>query len=160
DGQYAKMKEEMTMYFIPMYNPDGAEANVRTTTIIDPETGEPKRDDNNRIIQIDLNRDWAETAFVARESLAYYTLWTDVKPEFMLDLHHQGVPRFPDSDIPVTMSLGISLAPSGPTLPNIKNGEYDVFTRQVIGTAYKELQNYLEYTVNSYSVGTCSTLVI
>lgn len=160
DEQYAKVMEEMTIYFIPMYNPDGAENNQRGTILYDHETGEPKRDSNGRLMQIDLNRDWLENGFAARESLAYYELWTDIKPEFMLDLHHQGIPTFPESKIPVTMSLGISLAPGGPTLPNIKGGEYDVLTRQTMGYAYNELSKYKEYTVDRYRVGAGGTLEI
>src|SRR5699024_3660317 len=132
DEMHQQIMEELTIYFIPMYNPDGAENNQRGTTLIDPETGEPEVDENGRAITVDLNRDWLEDGFAASESVGYYTFWTEIQPDFMLDLHHQGVPTFPESDIPVTMSLGISLAPGGPTLPNIEGGEYDRVTRQAM----------------------------
>ena len=154
------MMEELTMYFIPMYNPDGAERNQRGTILIDPETGEPELDDNGRPISVDLNRDWTENGFRASESLGFYKFWTQIKPDLMLDLHHQGNKYFPESNIPVTMSLGISLAPGGPTLPNIKDGEYDVTTRQIMSTVYDALLPYKEYTVDRYRVGSGGTLEI
>jgi hypothetical protein len=56
-----------------MYNPDGAEANIRQSTT-------PNR--------IDLNRDWEN--FAQPESIAFWRLWRDVAPELALDLHHMG----------------------------------------------------------------------
>ena len=56
-----------------MYNPDGAEANIRQSTT-------PNR--------IDLNRDWEN--FAQPESVAFWKLWRDVAPELVLDLHHMG----------------------------------------------------------------------
>ena len=56
-----------------MYNPDGAEANIRQSTT-------PNR--------IDLNRDWENFAQV--ESVAFWKLWRDTRPELALDLHHMG----------------------------------------------------------------------
>ncbi|MDF2039971.1 M14 family zinc carboxypeptidase [Cytobacillus oceanisediminis] len=51
--------EESTLYFIPMYNPDGAEMNTRGTKVM--ETGQ----------LLDLNRDWAAEGFKAKESKAF-----------------------------------------------------------------------------------------
>ena len=153
DESYKLMKEELTMYFIPMYNPDGAEINQRGTTLIDPVTGEPRLDDRGRTITVDLNRDWAEGGFDAIESLGFYKFWSDIKPDFMLDIHHQGYKKFYDTNIPVTMSLGIPLAPGGPTLPNIKGGEYDKLTRQAMVHIYDALKPYKEYTVDQYITG-------
>lgn len=67
------IRDELTVLVIPMYNPDGAEANIRTSTTPD---------------QIDLNRDWEE--FQQPESRAWYRVWADYQPRLALDLHHMG----------------------------------------------------------------------
>jgi hypothetical protein len=67
------IRENLTVVVIPMYNPDGAEANIRQSTT-------PTR--------IDLNRDWEN--FAQPESVAFWRLWRDVAPELALDLHHMG----------------------------------------------------------------------
>ena len=67
------IRENLTVVVIPMYNPDGAEANIRQSTT--PNV-------------IDLNRDWEN--FVQPESVAFWRLWRDVAPELALDLHHMG----------------------------------------------------------------------
>lgn len=67
------VRENLTVIAIPMYNPDGAEANIRQSTT-------PNR--------IDLNRDWEN--FVQPESVAFWRLWRDLQPELALDLHHMG----------------------------------------------------------------------
>ncbi|REJ05958.1 hypothetical protein DY023_08480 [Microbacterium bovistercoris] len=51
------------------------------------------------------------------------------------------------------MSLGISLAPSGPTLPGIRGGEYDIKARQLQGHVYSELKKYGYVNIDRYSVG-------
>jgi len=67
------IRENLTVVVIPLYNPDGAEANIRQSTT-------PNR--------IDLNRDWEN--FVQPESVAFWSLWRDFAPELALDLHHMG----------------------------------------------------------------------
>ncbi|HET8641272.1 MAG TPA: M14 family zinc carboxypeptidase [Pseudonocardiaceae bacterium] len=67
------IRERLTVVIIPMYNPDGAEANIRQSTT-------PNR--------IDLNRDWEN--FAQPESVAFWRLWRDVRPQLALDLHHMG----------------------------------------------------------------------
>lgn len=67
------IRENLTVVVIPMYNPDGAEANIRQSTT-------PTR--------IDLNRDWEN--FAQPETVAFWRLWRDVAPELALDLHHMG----------------------------------------------------------------------
>ncbi|TDD50644.1 hypothetical protein E1286_11925 [Nonomuraea terrae] len=67
------IRERMTVIVIPMYNPDGAEANIRQSTT-------PNR--------IDLNRDWEN--FAQPESRAWYALWQQMRPRLALDLHHMG----------------------------------------------------------------------
>lgn len=70
--QEARMiRENLTVVAIPLYNPDGAEANIRQSTT-------PNR--------IDLNRDWEN--FAQPESRAFYALWESVRPKLALDLHH------------------------------------------------------------------------
>lgn len=73
DPQARLIREQLTVVVIPMYNPDGAEANIRQSTT-------PTR--------IDLNRDWEN--FAQPESVAFWRLWRDVAPELALDLHHMG----------------------------------------------------------------------
>jgi hypothetical protein len=67
------IRENLTVVIIPMYNPDGAEANIRQSTT-------PNR--------IDLNRDWEN--FAQPESAAFWRLWRDLDPRYALDLHHMG----------------------------------------------------------------------
>jgi Zinc carboxypeptidase len=67
------IRDNLTVVVIPMYNPDGAEANIRQSTT-------PNR--------IDLNRDWEN--FAQPESVAFWRLWRDVAPALALDLHHMG----------------------------------------------------------------------
>jgi hypothetical protein len=67
------IREKLTVVVIPMYNPDGAEANIRGSTT-------PR--------QLDLNRDWEN--FAQPESVAFWRLWRDLAPQLALDLHHMG----------------------------------------------------------------------
>lgn len=66
-----QVRENLTVLVIPMYNPDGAEANIRHSTT-------PTR--------TDLNRDWEN--FAQQESVAFWKLWRDAAPTYALDLHH------------------------------------------------------------------------
>lgn len=137
---YAAIRDQLTLHVIPMYNPDGSELNIRHTILQD---GSERR--------IDLNRDWALDAFAAQESVSWYTYWTQVQPDFGLDIHHQGLKEDAEGDA-ITMSLGISLAPSGPTLPEVQGGLYDRQTRQMQGTVFEALQQYGSISVDRYSV--------
>jgi Zinc carboxypeptidase len=67
------IREALTVIVIPLYNPDGATANIRQSTT-------PNR--------IDLNRDWEN--FQQPESRAFYELWEATRPRLALDLHHMG----------------------------------------------------------------------
>jgi hypothetical protein len=69
----ARIRDRLTVIVIPMYNPDGATANIRQSTT-------PFR--------IDLNRDWE--LFRQPESRAFYELWAETRPRLALDLHHMG----------------------------------------------------------------------
>lgn len=132
--------DSFTIHVAPLYNPDGSERNIRHTVLEDGTL-------------VDLNRDWAPDRFLAAESLAYYTYWTQVKPAYGLDIHHQGLKREADGD-PISMSLGISLAPGGPTLPGVLGGAYDEFTRKMQGHVYESLKGYGYVNIDRYSVGT------
>ena len=68
-----RIRNALTVVVIPMYNPDGATANIRQSTT-------PFR--------IDLNRDWEN--FQQVESRAFYALWEQLEPRLALDLHHFG----------------------------------------------------------------------
>jgi hypothetical protein len=68
-----RIRDALTVVVIPMYNPDGATANIRQSTT-------PSR--------IDLNRDWEN--FQQPESRAFYALWERLRPRLALDLHHFG----------------------------------------------------------------------
>jgi zinc carboxypeptidase len=68
-----RIRDALTVVVIPMYNPDGATANIRQSTT-------PFR--------IDLNRDWEN--FAQPESRAFYALWEQLRPRLALDLHHFG----------------------------------------------------------------------
>ena len=136
------LRETYTFHVIPMYNPDGSESNIRHTILQD---GSERR--------IDLNRDWAVNGFAAAESEAFYEYWTMVDPAFAVDIHHQGLKREFGTGDDVTLSLGISLAPGGPTLPTLEGGAYDVLTRQMHVHVYDELAEYGYVNMDRYQVG-------
>src|SRR5918992_1963669 len=58
-----RIRSALTVIVIPMYNPDGATANIRGSTTP---------------FQIDLNRDWE--LFRQPESRAFYELWEELRP--------------------------------------------------------------------------------
>jgi len=68
-----RIRSALTVIVIPLYNPDGATANIRQSTT-------PFR--------IDLNRDWE--LFRQPESRAFYALWEQTRPRLAMDLHHFG----------------------------------------------------------------------
>lgn len=140
-----KILEELTLHVIPMYNPDGSEMNIRQTELSD--SGK----------RIDLNRDWAEDGFEAVESKAWYSYWADLQPDFGIDIHHQGLKEDAETGDAITMSLGISLAPNGPTLPNIEDGLYNDVTRQAQVHVYDALKDYGYTNIDRYTVGSSSS---
>ncbi|GAB3755467.1 hypothetical protein GCM10027591_04510 [Zhihengliuella somnathii] len=139
---YQQLREAYTFHIIPMYNPDGSEENIRHTILQD---GSEER--------IDLNRDWMEGKFYAVESEAFYEYWTMVDPDFGVDIHHQGLKNEYGTEDAVTLSLGISLAPGGPTLPALADGEYDVLTRQMNVHVFDKLSKYGSINIDRYQVG-------
>ncbi|MGM0774991.1 MAG: M14 family zinc carboxypeptidase [Bacillota bacterium] len=130
--------EESTLYFIPMYNPDGAEMNTRGTKIM--ETGQ----------SLDLNRDWVEGGFKAKESKVVYSYWAELKPDFAIDLHHQGLKKIYGTNEATSFSLGISLAPDGPTLPN--ETKYNDITKQMMAYVYDEMKGYGYTHIDRYQI--------
>lgn len=140
--QWELLRDAYTFHVIPMYNPDGSELNIRHTVLQD---GTNKR--------IDLNRDWGVGKFEAAESEAYYEYWTMVDPAFAVDVHHQGLKTERGDGDEVTLSLGVSLAPGGPTLPGIQGGAYDVLTRQMQVHVFDELSKYGYINIDRYDVG-------
>ena len=150
---YRQLREEFTLHLIPMYNPDGAEMNTRTTTLWDHDADEPLTDDQGNPRTVDLNRDWTSEGFLARESRAWYEYWTDVQPSYALDIHHQGQKRDPETGEAITFSLGVSLAPGGPTLPGIRDGEYDVLTRQMASQVWRDTEHRGHINADRYDVG-------
>lgn len=150
---YRRMREEFTVHVIPMYNPDGSEANSRTTTLWDRTADSPLLDERGRPRTVDLNRDWGVGRFEARESRAWYEYWTMVKPEFALDIHHQGLKQDWETGEDVTLSLGVSLAPGGPTLPNVRGGEYDRLARQMAGHVWLATRHRGHIATDRYDVG-------
>ncbi|MFP5314881.1 MAG: M14 family zinc carboxypeptidase [Actinomycetes bacterium] len=151
--EYQQIRDAFTIHFIPMYNPDGSEMNIRQTVLYDDATGEPLLNSAGQQQRIDLNRDWVDDKFQADESLAFYEYWTMVKPDFGMDIHHQGLKKQYGTGDDVTLSLGISLAPGGPTLPTLEDGAYDVLTRQMHGYVFQELSKYGYITMDRYQVG-------
>ena len=152
-AEYQNIRDAFTLHFIPMYNPDGSEMNIRQTVLWDSAAGEPLLGADGNEQRIDLNRDWVSDKFRAQESLAFYEYWTEVKPSYGIDIHHQGLKKEYATGDDVTLSLGISLAPGGPTLPSIKDGAYDVLTRQMHGYVYEELSGYGYINMDRYQVG-------
>lgn len=76
------IRENLTVVVVPMYNPDGSEANIRQSTT-------PTR--------TDLNRDWEN--FAQPESVAFWELFAEVEPDLALDLHHMSsAPRVAGTD--------------------------------------------------------------
>ena len=152
-AEYQQIRDAFTIHFIPMYNPDGSELNIRQTVLYDDATGEPLLNDAGQQQRIDLNRDWVADKFQADESIAFYEYWTMVKPDYGIDIHHQGLKKQYGTGDDVTLSLGISLAPGGPTLPTLQGGAYDVLTRQMHGYVFQELSKYGYITMDRYQVG-------
>lgn len=147
--QIQTILEHSVIYFIPMYNPDGAEANTRGTNILGTSS-----------TNFDLNRDWALNGFKAKESRAFYTFWAQVKPDFMIDIHHQGLKTVPGTNESTSMSLGISLAPNGPTMtnPELVKGTFEEMsyrdaTRAVQGYVYNSIIKYGYTHIDRYTTG-------
>ncbi|MDF2039972.1 hypothetical protein P2R12_23810 [Cytobacillus oceanisediminis] len=73
-----------------------------------------------------------------------------MKPDFAIDLHHQGLKQVYGTDEATSFSLGISLAPNGPTLPAYKN--YNDVTRQMLAYVYDEMSGYGYTHIDRYQI--------
>lgn len=151
--EWQQIRDEFTVHVIPCYNPDGSEANIRETILWDRAADAPRLDAAGNQQRVDLNRDWSPTGFVARESLAWYEYWAMVQPAYALDIHHQGLKTDRETGHAITFSLGISLAPGGPTLPGIEGGVYDVQTRQMQSHVWLETKDAGFINIDKYDVG-------
>lgn len=144
----------LTIYAIPLYNPDGNLLHQRGTQIIN---------DAGVITStnFDLNRDWKLNmrgegmGFQASESKAFYKLFCDIQPDFAYDLHHQGAKRASGSTSNnITGSMGISLAVDGPTLPKILDGKYNTLTKQIQKYIYDQVIDEVQAFSDIPGVGT------
>lgn len=121
DPDARRIREQLTLVVVPMYNPDGAEANIRTSTT-------PER--------IDLNRDWED--FRQPESGQWYEVWEDLQPRYSLDLHHMGsAPVVEDTDDLNQFQIGArSISPSRMTDTQWRTN------RQMAMTSVNALEQY------------------
>lgn len=87
-----KLLDKITFWIIPMYNPDGAAHFWR---------GNAKG--------VDLNRNWFPS-YSEPESKAFYKAWTQFKPHYAIDLHHQGTYFVEGTNEMTTFSIGIPVA--------------------------------------------------
>jgi hypothetical protein len=109
-----KILEELTLWIIPSYNPDGSERFWRGNAT-------PTRwdDQGNPIAGVDLNRNWWRTDgndYSELESQAFYWAWADFKPHYAIDIHHQGTyfvedEEGEDTNEMTTFSIGIPVWP-------------------------------------------------
>jgi murein tripeptide amidase MpaA len=82
-----RILEEMTLWIIPSYNPDGSERFWRGNAT-------PTRwdDDGNPTAGVDLNRNWWRTDgndYSELESQAFYWAWADFKPHYAIDIQRR-----------------------------------------------------------------------
>ena len=113
-GRDRKVLEEITLWIIPSYNPDGSERFWRGNAT-------PTRwdDEGNPIAGVDLNRNWWRedgNDYSELESQAFYWAWADFQPHYALDIHHQGTYFVEDEDGEdtnemTTLSIGIPVWP-------------------------------------------------
>ena len=97
-----RILEELTLWIIPSYNPDGSERFWR-----------------GNAVGVDLNRNWWRTDgndYSEPESQAFYWAWADFKPHYAIDIHHQGTyfvedEEGEDTNQMTTFSIGIPVWP-------------------------------------------------
>jgi len=172
--------ESLTIYAIPIYNVDGSRASYSTSgvptynnaqrgTCLFNENGTYKTGSGNN--NLDLNRDWNfgyrgnPTAFVARESRAYFRLYCDILPDLAIDMHHQGTVSFGSPTRSYTMSLGTALNASGPRTPAVadpvgdgllsgtatSNNIYFAITLPFVSDYEKQLKQMTKYVYDKIS---------
>ena len=118
--------EKCTMVFLPMLNPDGAEAYTRVNAQ-----------------DIDLNRDAVDV--VAPESKLLQLVLKEVTPEFCFNLHDQRT-IFNVGDKPATISF---LAPSEEESRQVTEGRK--ITMSVISTMYSVLKQVIPNQIGRYT---------
>jgi hypothetical protein len=97
-----RILEELTLWIVPSYNPDGGERFWR-----------------GNANGVDLNRNWWRTDgndYSEPESQAFYWAWADFKPHYAIDIHHQGTyfvedEEGEDTNEMTTFSIGIPVWP-------------------------------------------------
>jgi len=96
DPVASSIRANLTVVIIPMYNPDGATANIRQSTTP---------------LRLDLNRDWE--LFRQPESVDFYWLWEALRPRLALDLHHFGQAIVEDTNLSNSFQIGArSISPA------------------------------------------------
>ncbi len=117
-----------TLVFIPILNPDGAEAYTRVNAQ-----------------EIDLNRD--AVALEAPESMVLYTVLKQFNPHFCFNLHDQRtIFSVGDTNLPATISF---LAPSEDEARTVTDGRKT--TMSVIVAMQKVLQNIIPNQIGRYT---------
>lgn len=127
DAYRHHIESKVTLYFIPMLNPDGAERFQRRTAM-----------------DVDMNRDARATATVEAALLKKQAML--VKPDFAFNLHNQNnYYNIPGTNTPVTISL---LAPAYDDARNINETRGDAM-RVIVGIN-KILQEFIPNAVAKY----------
>jgi hypothetical protein len=128
EEEFKKILKECTLIFVPMLNPDGAQAYTRVNA-------------NN----IDLNRDAVDR--VAKESNLLRDLLEEFNPQFCFNLHDQRtIFGVEGTQNPATISF---LAPSEEITRNITKGRIE--TMNVIVAMNSMLQNVIPNFVGRYT---------
>ncbi len=128
EKEFTDILEECTLVFIPMLNPDGAEAYTRVNA-------------NN----VDLNRDAVDR--VAKESKLLRTILEEFNPQFCFNLHDQRtIFNVEGTKNPATISF---LAPSEEETRKLTEGRKE--TMNVIVAINKMLQNIIPNYVGRYT---------
>lgn len=128
DGKFSKILEECTLVFIPMLNPDGAQAYTRVNAK-----------------NIDLNRDAVNR--LAKESILLRSILEEFNPQFCFNLHDQRtIFSVEGTKNPATISF---LAPSEEITRALTKGRIE--TMNVIVSMNKMLQNVIPNFVGRYT---------
>lgn len=123
-----KILEELTIYIIPMLNPDGAERITRFNAL-----------------GIDLNRDAIKLE--SPESKILYTQLAEIKPEFAFNLHDQDIRwSVGDSNYPASVSL---LAPPADYSKTIEKNRLKAI--KLTSQLYEYLFRFMPNRIAKYS---------
>jgi len=128
NDKFSGILEECTLVFIPMLNPDGAQAYTRVNA-------------NN----VDLNRDAVDR--IAKESILLRSILENFNPQFCFNLHDQRtIFSVEGTKNPATISF---LAPSEEITRGLTKGRIE--TMNVIVSMNKMLQNVIPNFVGRYT---------